>query len=178
MRCQLACVMFAGLAGLAMGTAPTVAEPRRQLGAHQHGQGRLDIAIEGTVVSLALAVPADDIVGFEHTATSKADVEKVDAAKLKLAKPLALFEVSTTANCAVDKAEVNVQADAKTGHAEFTAEYTLKCADIKKLTAIAFPYFKAFKRSHGLKVSLITPGGQTSLDVNAKAPRLAIPALK
>jgi hypothetical protein len=182
MRGALALVILVGSVALASGTASVIAQPHRQLGAHQHGQGRLDITImganEGGIVSMALEVPASDIVGFEHTAAAAADQAKVDAAKVKLSNPLALFEVPAAASCAVEQAVVNVQADATTGHAEFTGEYTLKCADVTKLTAIAFPYFKAFKGSHGLKVSLITPGGQTSFDVAATAPRIAIPAPK
>ena len=68
----LACV------GCLVGSA--LAQTQRQAGAHQHGKGKLDIVIEGATVSMALDVPADDIVGFEHAAKTPAEKATVAAA--------------------------------------------------------------------------------------------------
>ena len=60
---RTACLLAAGMACAAL---PASAEEHRQLGAHVHGHGRLNIAIEGNTISMELEVPGMDIVGFEH----------------------------------------------------------------------------------------------------------------
>ena len=46
-------------------------EEHRQLGAHVHGHGRLNIAIEDKTVSIELEARGADIVGFEHEAATR-----------------------------------------------------------------------------------------------------------
>ena len=116
----------------------------RELGAHQHGHGTLNIAIEGHKVSMELEVPGADIVGFEHAAKTKAQQAAVEKAKAQLAAPLSLFVLPAAAGCSVKEANVKIEgADehdqrAKAGqgaarttqmheHSEFHAEYALEC---------------------------------------------------
>ncbi|MDH4983163.1 DUF2796 domain-containing protein [Hyphomicrobium sp. D-2] len=63
----------------------------RELGAHVHGRGTFNIAIEGSRVALELKAPGMDIVGFESAPTSDAQKAAVEKAKATLAKPLELF---------------------------------------------------------------------------------------
>ena len=51
------------------------------LGAHEHGVGRLNAALDGQTLELELESPAMNLVGFEHVATSDADKAKVAAAR-------------------------------------------------------------------------------------------------
>src|SRR5215470_14244249 len=82
MRTILALGLALGLAlALALGLAAVAplaaAAQERQLGTHEHGRGTLNIAIEGTQVSLEFEAPGADIVGFEaaaKTARQKAAV--------------------------------------------------------------------------------------------------------
>jgi hypothetical protein len=152
--------------------AAKAAEPHRHAGAHQHGQGRLNIAIEGSTVSIGLDVPAADIVGFEHAAKSKAELALVESAKAKLADPLALFETPPAAGCTMQDTKVEIEAAAGNDHRDFNAEYTLICNDIAKLTAIEFRYFSAFKGAQTLEGTLISQNGQAKFTVTRKAPRL------
>ena len=63
-------------------------EARRELGPHQHGHGRLNIAIEGSRVSMELEVPAHDIVGFEHQPNTPEQKAAIEKAKTTLADGL------------------------------------------------------------------------------------------
>ncbi|WP_016772972.1 ZrgA family zinc uptake protein, partial [Pseudomonas sp. R62] len=56
------------------------------LGAHEHGVGRLNAALDGQTLELELESPAMNLVGFEHAATSDADKAKVAAARAQLEK--------------------------------------------------------------------------------------------
>lgn len=75
----------------------------RELDAHQHGHGALNIAVEGDIVAMELEAPGADIVGFEHAAESAEDRAAIDAA---IAKPLDLFVVLAAAGCVVTAANV------------------------------------------------------------------------
>ena len=83
----------------------------RQLDAHQHGHGSLNMAFEGSFVALELEAPGADIVGFEHPAETAEDRALIDAAIAKLAKPLDLFMVPAAAGCVVTAANVALIGD-------------------------------------------------------------------
>ena len=88
---RMVVVSFLGLA-MAAPAGPATAQ-HRELGAHEHGRGTLNIAVEGARLSMELEVPGVDIVGFEHaakTGTQKGAVEKV---KKLLSAPQALFKL-------------------------------------------------------------------------------------
>jgi Protein of unknown function (DUF2796) len=184
MRLVIATIVTGCIAGTALAQTHSHVHKPRKAEAHQHGIGRLDIAIEGTTVSMALEAPADDIVGFEHIAKTAAEKAKVETAEAKLANPLALFGLSKAADCTVQKAEVKFETEVKDkkdghdGHAEVKAEYTLACANTAEVKAIEFLYFKAFKGAEALKVNLIGPTAQAAYEVTRKKPRLELPAPK
>ena len=88
---------FTGLAAAAfILVSPALADEveHRQLGPHVHGQGTLDIAIEGKKISMDLVAPGMDIVGFEHIATTDAQKQAVEKAKAKLLQPRDGFSVT------------------------------------------------------------------------------------
>ncbi|MDG1972069.1 MAG: DUF2796 domain-containing protein [Paracoccaceae bacterium] len=87
-------------------TAGAAHTQTRELDAHQHGHGALNIAFEGASVAMELEVPGADIVGFEHPAESDADRALIDAAIAQLAKPLELFAMPAAAGCTVTAANV------------------------------------------------------------------------
>ncbi len=80
------------------------AEERRELGAHQHGHGTLNIAFEGNRITMELEVPGHDIVGFEHEAKTDDQKAAVAKAKSQLGAPLALFQLPAAAGCTVKEA--------------------------------------------------------------------------
>lgn len=171
-------------AALAALTSAAVAdEGRREMKAHEHGRGKLDIAIEGNRVTLELDTPAADILGFESAATTPEQKAAVAEAKARLAEPLKLFVLPAAAGCTVARSEVEIDVEdhsdhaAKPGdhaheHADVEAEYELTCTAPAALTSIAFDFFQAFKGAQSLEVSLITDKGQTSRSVTREKPRL------
>ena len=179
MKRSLRLITAITFAGGMVGAA--LAQSHRHAGAHQHGHGRLDIAIDGSTVSILLDVPADDLVGFEHAAKTKAEIAKVEAAKAKLEQPLTLFDLSKAAGCTLQQAKVTMAktGDSKVdGHADVQAEYTLSCTAVSEIKTIEFVYFKAFKSAEALTVNLVGPTGQTSVEVTRKRPRVALPSPK
>lgn len=99
--------MFAGIA-LVTAINGAAAEEKRSLGAHEHGHGTFNFAVEGKEVLMELEVPGADIVGFEHAAESAADKAAVASAFAILEKPLELFILPTAAGCTVSDTEVTL----------------------------------------------------------------------
>jgi hypothetical protein len=177
---------------------PVAAEaPRRELGAHEHGRGTLNIAIEGSTMTMQLETPGVDIVGFEHAAKSRRDMEAVEKAKSQLMMPLSLFKLPAAAGCQVVEAKVEVEAghhdhddretagiakggeDSKAGaksagHSEFHAEYVFECTSASSITTIEFGYFAAFAGAERLAVSVITPKGQSTYEAARANPRISL----
>lgn len=109
------------LATLAANTA--LAETTRQLDAHEHGVGALNIAIAGTTLEMEFHAPGADIVGFEHAASSAEDRAAVDHAVATLARPLDLFQLPAAAECSVTEARAALEAEeAHDDHDEDHAE--------------------------------------------------------
>ena len=163
----------------------------RQLGAHEHGRGVLNLAIEGTRVSLELEAPGADIVGFEHAARTARQTAALKQAKQQLLAPQALFKFPSAAGCVVAEARVDIETgeheheDAKSpgaagskaeaaedGHSNFHAEYTFNCKDPARITVIEFAYFRTFAGAQKLEVNVITPKGQSKFDVTRDKARI------
>ncbi|SPH22624.1 hypothetical protein ASD8599_03366 [Ascidiaceihabitans donghaensis] len=87
------------------------AEDARQLDAHEHGVGQLDMAFDGNQIALELHAPGADIVGFEYAAQSAEDRAKVDAAVASLARPLDLFAMPAAAGCSVVQASASLESE-------------------------------------------------------------------
>ncbi|MGE5152814.1 MAG: ZrgA family zinc uptake protein, partial [Bdellovibrio bacteriovorus] len=78
-----------------------VDEGSRGLGAHVHGQGRLDLAQDGAEVHLRLEVPAASVVGFEHVPRRDLELVALEKAVAALSDGPALFKLSAGAGCAL-----------------------------------------------------------------------------
>lgn len=170
---------------------PVFAEESRQLDAHQHGVGVLNIAIADETVAMEFHAPGADIVGFEYAAVSDADLAAIDAAIMTLGAPLDLFVVPEAAACTLTQARVALQSagmhddhdeihadedhaehSEEAGHTEFYAEYMLLCENPDGLTEIAFAYFKTFPNAQEVDVQIVTASGAQAFEVERTAPTL------
>ena len=164
------------------------------LGAHEHGVGRLNAALDGKTLELELESPAMNLVGFEHVATSDADKAKVAAVRAQLEKPLALFNLPTAAGCVVENQELESplfgdkpdadddhDEDAKDedghehhhDHSEIHAHYQFTCATPAALKSLDLAnIFTRFPATRKIQVQLIGPGGQQGVEVTDKAAAL------
>lgn len=111
----------AALVLLAAGAAS--AEETRQLDAHEHGVGQLNIAFDGDQIAMELHAPGADIVGFEYEAKTAEDRAKVDAAVATLARPLDLFALPATAGCSVVQASSSLESEEDHGHEDHADDH-------------------------------------------------------
>ena len=103
--------LFRLFALTAVVVTPAFAEEARQLNAHEHGVGQLDIAFDGDQIAMELHAPGADIVGFEYGAESAEDRAAVDAAVAALAKPLDLFVLTEAAGCSIVNASAGLESE-------------------------------------------------------------------
>ena len=167
-------------------------------GAHEHGVGQLNLAVEGDEVEIELTVPGADAVGFEHAPSTNAQKQAVREAARALKVADKLFAFPKAAGCRAEKAEVGSalmdaagSKDEKHGHAhekehehgddkrkdeeahaEFRAHYHFHCENPGELTHVDLGFFKAFPSARELQARTITPSGQGAAELTAEAPRL------
>lgn len=175
------------LVATAFTATPVLSEETRQLDAHEHGVGQLNIAFDGQKIAMELHAPGADIVGFEYAAESEQDRAAIDAAVAALEAPLELFVLSEAAGCSVVQAAAGLESEdghddhtedghddhaEEAGHTEFHAEYLLTCADPSAITDITFVYFDSFPNALEVEVQILTNAGATSFEVERDTPAL------
>ena len=185
--------------GLGLVAAGEGQAQQRGAGAHEHGRGTLNIALDGTRLTMELEAPGADIVGFEHKARTQKQKAAVEKAEEQLGAPQALFQLPAAAGCEFEASSVSLDGDGHyhngseakdhghahgakdhshddaAGHAEhssFRAEYAFNCAAPANLTSIGFEYFKVFAGAQRLDVTVITPKQQSRFEVSRAKPRL------
>ena len=160
------------------------------LGAHEHGVGRLNAALDGQTLELELESPAMNLMGFEHVATTDADKAKVAAVRAQLEKPLVLFNLPKAAGCVIatqelesplfgDKpdADDDHDHDAKDehhhDHSDIQAHYQFSCSSPGALKTLDLAnIFNTFPATRKIQVQLIGPSGQQGVEVTAKSDAL------
>jgi len=158
--------------------------------AHVHGEGRVNIAIDGNRIFMALEVPGADIVGFEHEVRSSDEKAAVVRAIAQLGDPMQLLRFEADAGCEFRTANVAIkgeheehegeepaehdQHEDEEAHGTFVAEYEFECASIGALGFIEFIYFSLFNNAHSLDIVLIDGNGQYRTEIDRANPVLRL----
>lgn len=162
---------------------------------HVHGEGRVNIAIEGNQIFMALEFPGADIVGFEHKAHSSDEKAAVAGAIALLGDPMLLMRFD--ADCKVLHASAGIEGEEHEGeehdeheenaendehdehegedeHGAFVAAYEFECADIDSLGSIEFTYFNQFDNAQSIEIVLIDGSGQSQVEIDRASPILQL----
>lgn len=97
--------------GLGWGAHSASADPgeHRQRGAHMHGVGRLNLAMEGRELHVELISPAANIVGFEHRPRTVEQRTALEHAMRQLSDGERLFALPAEADCTLGQASVHTE---------------------------------------------------------------------
>ncbi|MFT3791915.1 MAG: DUF2796 domain-containing protein [Rudaea sp.] len=179
MHClSLLCAAFAA-------SAP--AQIQRQHGAHVHGEATLDLALDGSQLSLTLNAPGMSFAGFEHAPHDDAERKTLADTVTALKTPAGWLSLPSEADCRLDSAKVephgfgsalaaeqnrhggdahpsehDADADARHEHSDFDADYRYVCAKPAALHAFDLHLFERFPALHTLHVNLALPDRQDS----------------
>ena len=146
------------------------------LGAHVHGEGQLEIAVEGKNVELYLSIPGVDVVGFEHQPKDDKQRQAVDEA-IGFLRGNALIRAEG-AQCQLINSDVDSQLKtdtrehhhhdhdhdhSETSHAEFRVTQVLECEPGLSGQRIEAHLLEKYDSLERLQVTWITDGGQGSV---------------
>ena len=121
--------LLTALSCSALFVTPVIAEESRQMDAHEHGVGQLNIAFDGQQIAVELHAPGADIVGFEYAAETTEDRAAIDNAVATLARPLELFMMPDAAGCSVVKASAGLESEDDHGHDDHDDDHDEDHAD-------------------------------------------------
>ena len=127
---------------------------------HAHGVGKLDVALEGRRLTLELAAPLEDVLGFERRPANDKERAALEAAASYL-KSGSAFVASPAANCRVADGTVEV-AERGRGHFELAARLAYDCKEPHQAREIDAALLGQYKRLKRLDVRVVTPKGQAA----------------
>ncbi|KNZ34567.1 MAG: hypothetical protein AD742_00635 [Methylibium sp. NZG] len=146
---------------------------------HQHGVVKVDVAVEGGQLTVALEAPLDSVVGFERAPRTDAERRTATEALARAREAATLFKPDAAAQCTVAGVEVQAPVleagakDPKGGHAEMEAVYRFQCAQPQQLKNLQVGLFDAFKRIQRIEVQVAAAKGQSKTSL--KRPASTVP---
>ncbi|GAP38880.1 putative zinc-binding protein [Piscinibacter sakaiensis] len=164
---------------------PLAASAQQHAGhAHTHGQARLDVALDGGQLSLALEVPLDSLVGFERAPRTAQERARVDAVLAGLRAADGLVRPNPEAGCRLAGVELNSaalklgpaasSAAPDDGHADLDADLRFDCTQPERLRRIDLDLFKAWPRLQRVDVQVALPSGQLKRTLKRPDGRLSL----
>lgn len=149
---------------------------------HVHSVALLDVAVDGSTLSLHLDSPLDNLVGFEHAAYNPSQQQALDKMVAQLNKPEELFVPTPAAACRAQKPNlVSAVLDPPKSarhhghvHADMDADFVFHCARPEKLHGLEVRLIFVFPRTHKVKVQIAGPGGQSSAQLEAGNTHVAL----
>ena len=155
-------------AALVIAAAALAAGPGWAAGkAHEHGAVKLDVAIDGNKLVVAMEAPLDNLLGFERAPRNDAERKAAADVLARLRSGSGLFTADTAAGCTLARAEVTAavlepgyKAAGKDEHADVDASYEFVCTQPAELKALSLGLFDAYKRIQRIDVQVAGPGAQ------------------
>ncbi|MFC3231010.1 DUF2796 domain-containing protein [Marinibaculum pumilum] len=143
---------------------------------HRHGTGSLVMTFQGPVLTFDLAVPAADIVGFEHAPAVDEDFTDIAQARAAFTDPSQVVALPLQAGCATDRAEAEfvplARAAGDQPHASFTVLYEMTCETPARLSSVSFPLFGLYPSLTALQVRLVVGNAHRDVTVTRDRPQL------
>lgn len=142
--------------------------------AHSHGNGTLELVIDGNTVKGKFEIPMDSLLGFENLPKNAAQIKAVS--DLQTATASADNFVKLPAAAACTQVAVTAESDMFKGkrseHSDLDYSFEFLCKNPSELKSIEFIVMSKNTKFKKLKVDMVTPKGQKSTTVEGKNPVL------
>ena len=174
-------LLIAAVVAAGMSAAIGAEKEHRHHGAHQHGVGKLNLVWEGKTVSIEMENPADNVVGFEHAPRNETQKKAVQDAIATLKSADKVFGFTPQAQCRGHATEVEAETPKSDGkekgeeHSEFHAQYRFTCEKPELLKTVDVHLFKLFPKTRTLQTQVVSPKGQTSVQLKRGLTRITLP---
>ncbi|HEY7378118.1 MAG TPA: DUF2796 domain-containing protein [Steroidobacteraceae bacterium] len=148
---------------------------------HEHGRAFLNVAIDGTRLTLELDTPAINVLGFEHAPHSDAERQAVDRALGWLQSGRELFLVPGAAGCRFVHTTLepprwgsaaHEDHAGEEEHADYHATYEFECAHMEQLAWIDVRLVDRLMPGVKTEATVVTPTLQTQRTLMPGALRL------
>jgi hypothetical protein len=148
-------------------------------GAHEHGVARLDVALEGTRLTLQLETPLDNLLGFERAPRTDAERQRVQVLLQRLRAPEGLFRADAAAACKAGAVTLEAPVlglgpapQAADAHADLDASFEFSCARAPRQLDVLL--FDAFAPLQHIRLQLALPGGQAQRSLRRPSQRVQL----
>lgn len=171
---------------------------------HEHGVVRMDVSIDGNMLTIDMLAALDNWLGFERAPRTEAERKAAAEVLARLRNPqqgTPLFVADSGAQCRLTQAEVSApvlepgaKPGAKSGappapptspatstpaskggeHADLEARYTFQCAQPTQLRTLEVGLFDAYKRIQRIHVQVAGPKGQSKVTLRRPARSVAL----
>ncbi len=166
-----------------------------QRGAHEHGRVTLNVAVDGSTLSLELEAPAINVIGFERAPRSAEEKQRVASVDRWLAAGVGMLGVPATARCQLARVEYaapqvaagrdgaahdhdhdheDEHAAGAEQHADYTARYTFTCGNPAALAWADLWLVRRLLNVESVDVNLITPRQQLQRRLQRDEQRLSL----
>lgn len=156
-------------------------EKHREHAAHAHGAGKLGIAFDNNKGSIDFRIPAESIIGFEHTAKSVKDKKKqLDQLSLLENKISEMLVFEGSLNCKFSKEKIETIKDeeeskeAHSEHSDIQANFSIQCDHSPKGSKLIFSFQKYFPKIKDLDVQILIDDLQKSFEANKSGATLLL----
>ncbi|MSP35674.1 MAG: DUF2796 domain-containing protein [Limnohabitans sp.] len=159
---KILCILFAGCC-LVVGA----------FAQHAHGNGKLQLKLQGQSLIGEMEMPMEALLGFEHLPKNKAQSEAMSRLQNATKDATYFIELPADAKCQQKEAKAEssmFQGVASKGHSDLDYSFYFICLNPQALTKISFPFFKSHIKSHQLKVEWVGDKGQKSFTVRSSKP--------
>jgi hypothetical protein len=161
-------------------SSPAIADEFRSRGVHEHGSATLDIAIQNSILDIALHSPAINVIGFEHAPRSVEEKTALAQANRVFGSPQGLFLMPAGAACAstsVTLTPITYEHDGDDGkpgapHADYDVSYRFHCAHADQLVWIDIRLFEQMKGMRKIVANIVTPALQAQSLLTPDNPRV------
>ncbi|GHA10032.1 DUF2796 domain-containing protein [Oceanisphaera arctica] len=167
-------------------------------GVHEHGFGRLSLALDQQQLVLELLAPAADIVGFEHLPADDTEQAQLTAALSRVQQAEMLFSLPETAACrlidsqlveegahsheldeheqtdhhdhAHEAADEHEHHEDEDGHNDVLVQYRYQCQQPQALNSLSTTLFEQFPSLTRVELQGIVPSGQIASTLTPNQP--------
>lgn len=182
-----------GLRWIAACAALSAGAVLAQQRAHVHGVARLDAALDGPMLTLALEAPLDGLLGFERAPRSAAEQRAARELLERLRTDTSLLKPDPAAGCERTDLQIEsavLDAGAAKGaagpqesnpdrhahaHADLEATWTFRCRSPGQLGFVDVGLATAWPRIGRIEVRIAGPRGQSAQQLRRPATRVAWP---
>lgn len=155
--------------------------------AHEHGEGHLELLVEGPGLHLRLEVPAESLLGFEHEPRAATEHAALVQVRERLLAAQRWLVPTPEAGCVIDMdappgfqlvgetaGEARHAGRGHQGHLEIVVEVALRCAEPAALVALGIDLFAHFPGLQRIRASVQTSDRQDYVELTPALTRIVL----